>query len=268
MLEKDREKYKKFWQEYGKSVKNGVYSDFMNRDKLQALLMFPSSHSVDELTTLDEYLARMPESQTVIYYATGKDRSSVERLPQMEILKEKGLEVLYLFDRVDEFAIDSLREYKEKKFQSISRGDLKLQELDAPKEKKDDETAVKENEALTTAVKEQLKGRVADVKISHRLKTSPVCLVSGDEGISLSMEQILSEMDNPMYKASRILELNPDHELFGVLKELYAAEPASDNFKDYCELLYGQALLMEGLTPEDPIGFAAKVARLMTKPGK
>ncbi len=268
MLEKDRDKYKKFWQEYGKSVKNGVYSDFMNRDKLQALLMFPSSHSVDELTTLDEYLARMPESQTVIYYATGKDRSSVERLPQMEILKEKGLEVLYLFDRVDEFAIDSLREYKEKKFQSISRGDLKLQELDAPKEKKDDETAVKENETLTTAVKEQLKGRVADVKISHRLKTSPVCLVSGDEGISLSMEQILSEMDNPMYKASRILELNPDHELFGVLKELYAAEPASDNFKDYCELLYGQALLMEGLTPEDPIGFAAKVARLMTKPGK
>ena len=268
MLEKDRDKYKTFWQEYGKSVKNGVYSDFMNRDKLQALLMFPSSHSVDELTTLDEYLARMPESQTVIYYATGKDRSSVERLPQMEILKEKGLEVLYLFDRVDEFAIDSLREYKEKKFQSISRGDLKLQELDAPKEKKDDETAVKENEALTTAVKEQLKGRVADVKISHRLKTSPVCLVSGDEGISLSMEQILSEMDNPMYKASRILELNPDHELFGVLKELHAAEPASDNFKDYCELLYGQALLMEGLTPEDPIGFAAKVARLMTKPGK
>ena len=268
MLEKDRDKYKTFWQEYGKSVKNGVYSDFMNRDKLQALLMFPSSHSVDELTTLDEYLARMPESQTVIYYATGKDRSSVERLPQMEILKEKGLEVLYLFDRVDEFAIDSLREYKEKKFQSISRGDLKLQELDAPKEKKDDETAVKENETLTTAVKEQLKGRVADVKISHRLKTSPVCLVSGDEGISLSMEQILSEMDNPMYKASRILELNPDHELFGVLKELYAAEPASDNFKDYCELLYGQALLMEGLTPEDPIGFAAKVARLMTKPGK
>jgi len=268
MLEKDRDKYKKFWQEYGKAVKNGVYSDFANREKLQALLMFPSSHSADELTTLDEYIARMPESQTVIYYATGKDHSSVERLPQMEILKEKGLEVLYLFDRVDEFAIDSLREYKEKKFQSISRGDLKLQELDAPKEKKDDEAAVKENETLTAAVKEQLKGRVADVKISHRLKTSPVCLVSGDEGISLSMEQILSEMDNPMYKASRILELNPDHELFGVLKELHAAEPASDHFKDYCELLYGQALLMEGLTPEDPIGFAAKVARLMTKPGK
>ncbi|NMC32571.1 MAG: molecular chaperone HtpG [Veillonellaceae bacterium] len=268
MLEKDRDKYKKFWQEYGKAVKNGVYADFANRDKLQSLLMFPSSHSADELTTLDEYIARMPAGQTVIYYATGKDRSSAERLPQMEILKEKGLEVLYLFDRVDEFAIDSLREYKEKKFQSISRGDLKLQELDSPKDKKDDEPADKENESLIAAVKEQLKGKVTDVKISQRLKTSPVCLVSGDEGISLSMEQILSEMDNPMYKASRILELNPDHELFGVLKELHDAAPDSDNFKDYCELLYGQALLMEGLTPEDPIGFAAKVARLMTNPGK
>ena len=268
MLEKDRDKYKKFWQEYGKAIKNGTYADFANRDKLQTLLMFPSSHSVDELTTFDEYIARMPAGQTVIYYATGKDRSSVERLPQMEILKEKGLEVLYLFDRVDEFAIDSLREYKEKKFQSISRGDLKLQELDAPKDKKDDEVADKENESLIAAVKEQLTGKVADVKISHRLKTSPVCLVSGDEGISLSMEQILSEMDNSMYKASRILELNPDHELFGVLRELHAAAPDSDNFKDYCELLYGQALLMEGLTPEDPIGFAAKVARLMTKPAK
>ena len=268
MLEKDRDKYKKFWQEYGKAIKNGTYADFANRDKLQTLLMFPSSHSVDELTTFDEYIARMPAGQTVIYYATGKDRSSVERLPQMEILKEKGLEVLYLFDRVDEFAIDSLREYKEKKFQSISRGDLKLQELDAPKDKKDDETVDKESESLIAAVKDQLKGKVADVKISHRLKTSPVCLVSGDEGISLSMEQILSEMDNSMYKASRILELNPDHELFGVLKKLHAAAPDSDNFKDYCELLYGQALLMEGLTPEDPIGFAAKVARLMTKPAK
>ena len=264
MLEKDRPKYKKFWQEYGKAIKNGVYSDYANREKLQDLLMFPSSISEDEPTTIAEYISRMPETQTVIYYAAGKDRSTVERLPQMEILKEKGLEVLYLFDRVDEFAIDSLREYKEKKFQSISRGDLKLQELDAPKDKKDDESAVKENESLIAAVKEQLKTRVADVKISNRLKTSPVCLVSGDEGISLAMEQILSEMEKPIYKASRILELNSEHELFATLKHLYATAPDSENFKDYCELLYGQALLMEGLTPEDPIGFAAKVARLMT----
>jgi len=268
LLEKDRPKYNQFWQEYGKSIKNGIYSDFSNRDKLKSLLLFASSHSVDDLISLDEYIARMPESQTVIYYATGKDRSSVERLPQMEILKEKGLEVLYLFDRVDEFAVDALREYKEKKFQSISRGDLKLKELEAPAEKKENESAAKETETLISAVKEQLKDKVSDVKISNRLKSSPVCLVSGDDGISLSMEQILSEMDKSTYKARRILELNPEHELFTTLKNLHATAPDSDNFKDYCELLYGQAQLMEGLTPEDPIGFAAKVARLMVSPGK
>jgi molecular chaperone HtpG len=268
LLENDRPKYNQFWQEYGKSIKNGIYSDFSNRDKLKGLLLFASSQSVDDLTSLDEYIARMPESQTVIYYATGKDRSSVERLPQMEILKEKGLEVLYLFDRVDEFAVDALREYKEKKFQSISRGDLKLKELEAPAEKKEDESAAKETETLISAVKAQLKDKVSDVKISNRLKSSPVCLVSGDDGISLSMEQILSEMDKSMYKARRILELNPEHELFATLKNLHATAPDSDNFKDYCELLYGQAQLMEGLTPEDPIGFAAKVARLMVSPGK
>ena len=268
MLEKDRTKYNKFWQEYGKAMKNGVYSDFANRDKLKEMLLFPTSHSTEELTTLDEYIARMPESQTVIYYATGKDRAAVERLPQMEILREKGLEVLYLFDRVDEFAIDALREHKEKKFQSVSRGDLKLKELDAPAEKSADESDNKETESLIAAVKEQLKGRVADVKISNRLKSSPVCLVSGDEGISLSMEQILSEIDKPMYKASRILELNPDHELFATLKNLHATAPASESFNDYCDLLYGQALLMEGLAPDDPIAFAARVAKLMVNTGK
>ncbi len=164
--------------------------------------------------------------------------------------------------------MDALREHKEKKFQSVSRGDLKLKELDSPAEKKADEADKQENESLIAAIKEQLKGRVADVKISSRLKSSPVCLVSGDEGISLSMEQILSEIDKPMYKASRILELNPDHELFTTLKNLHTNAPGSENFNDYCDLLYGQALLMEGLPPEDPIAFAARVAKLMVNPGK
>jgi molecular chaperone HtpG len=265
MLSKDRPKYEAFWKEYGQAIKTGVYADFQNRDKLQDLLLFSSSHSANDLTTLADYLSRMPEGQTVIYYATGKDRSSVERLPQMELLREKGLEVLYLFDRVDEFAIDALREFKDKKFQSISRGDLKLDGIDAAI-KPDNEDVEKDNESLLKAVKEQLAGKIAEVKISHRLKSSPVCLVSGDSGISLSMEQILSEMNNnAMFKARRILELNPTHEVFTVLKNLYEQDPASASFKDYCELLYGQALLMEGLTLEDPISFAGKVASLMAK---
>ncbi|MDR3588040.1 MAG: molecular chaperone HtpG [Negativicutes bacterium] len=268
LLSKDRPKYETFWQEYGKALKSGVYSDFNNRTKLQELLLFPSSHAADGLTTLADYVARMQEGQAAIYYAAGKDRSSVERLPQMELLREKNIEVLFLLDRVDEFAIDALREYKDKKFQSISRGDLKLEGVDAPEIKQETEKATKENESLLKAVQEQLAGKIAEVRISSRLKSSPVCLVSGDTGISLSMEQILSEMDKAQFKARRILELNPNHEIFRVLQKLHGANAAPEAFKDYCELLYGQALLMEGLTPDDPAGFAAKVAALMTATGK
>jgi len=263
MLTKDRPKYEKFWQEYGKAIKTGIYSEFQSRDKLKNLLLFATSHATDELTTLEDYTKRMPENQKVIYYATGKDRSAVERLPQMELLREKNIEVLYLFDRVDEFAIDALQEYEEKKFQSVSRGNLELDDVDSPETKKDVEALAKENEPLIKAIKERLTGKVADVKISNRLKTSAVCLVSDDSGISLSMEQILSEMNKTMYKANRILEINPEHELFGILKNLYQTAPDSDPFKDYCDLLYGQALLMEGITPDDPISFANKVAHLM-----
>ena len=123
----------------------------------------------------------------------------------------------------------------------------------------------KENEPLIKAIKDHLNGKVADVKISSRLKSSAVCLVSDDNGISLSMEQILSEMNKTMYKANRILEINPDHEIFAVLKNLYQNTPESEAFKDYCDLLYGQALLMEGIAPDDPISFANKVAGLMAR---
>jgi molecular chaperone HtpG len=267
LLNKDREKYEKFWNEFGRALKIGVYTDFQSRDKLKDLLLFSSSHEAGKLTTLAEYVKRMPESQKVIYYATGKDHASIEKLPQMELLKEKGLEVMYLSDRVDEFAIDALREYNEKNFQSISRGDLNLDDIESPEAKKEAETLAHENEALLKAVKQQLEGKIADAKLSSRLKSSAVCLVSGDSGISLSMEQVLAEMNNTMFKASRILELNPNHEVFTVLKSLHETAPASDTFADYCNLLYDQALLIEGLLPEDPIGFANKIANLMTKSG-
>jgi len=268
LLTKDRPKYEKFWKEFGRALKIGAYTDFSSRDKLKDLLLFSSSHSPETLTTLDDYIKRMPENQTVIYYATGKDQASVERLPQMELLREKNIEVLYLFDQVDEFTIDALKEYNEKKFQSISRGDLKLDDIDTPEAKKNTENIYKENESLIQAIKELLKGKIADVKISNRLKSSAVCLVSDDKGISLSMEQILSEMNQSMYKASRILEINPNHDLFTTLQNLHQTAPDSEAFKDYCELLYVQALLIEGILPEDPIAFANKVSNLMARSGK
>jgi molecular chaperone HtpG len=267
LLANERPTYEKFWKEFGKALKVGAYTDFQSRDKLKDLLLFSSSHATEELTTLHDYIERMSEHQKVIYYATGKDRASVERLPQMELLKEKGIEVLYLYDQVDEFTIDALQEYKEKKFQSISRGELNLDDIDSPEAKKDTEAILKENESLIKAIKEHLKGKIADVKISNRLKSSAVCLVSDDNGISLSMEQILSEMNNTMYKASRILELNPNHDVFTVLKDLHEATPDSEAFKDYCDLLYVQAMLIEGLLPEDPISFANKVSNLMARKG-
>jgi len=268
LLTKDRPKYEKFWKEFGRALKIGAYTDYSSRDKLKDLLLFSSSHIADTLTTLDDYTKRMPENQKVIYYATGKDQASVERLPQMELLKEKNIEVLYLFDQVDEFTIDALKEYKEKKFQSISRGDLNLDDITSPESKKNTEALTKDNESLITAIKELLKGKISDIKISNRLKSSAVCLVSDDKGISLSMEHILSEMNQTMYKASRILELNPNHEVFKTLQSLHETAPDSEAFKDYCELLYVQALLIEGILPEDPIGFANKVANLMARTGK
>lgn len=265
MLSKDRPKYEKFWQEYGKAVKNGIYSDFSNREALQDLLLFPSSHAAEGFTTLADYESRMIKGQSVIYYATGKDRAAAEHLPQMELLREKGLEVLYFLDPIDEFAMEALGNYKEKKFQSISGGDLKLDDIESFATKEETEQLAKENTDLLKAIKEQLQDKVSEVKISQRLKSSPVCLVSGDNGISLSMEKILKEMNRNDFKANRILEINAHHAVFDTLKELYRNDPASDAFKNYCGLLYGQAMLLDGVLPDDPVAFAQQVAALMTK---
>lgn len=261
MLAKERKKYEDFWNEFGKALKGGVYMDFSAREKLQDLLLFPSSHAAEGQTTLAEYLERMPEGQTEIYYATGIDRATVEKLPQMEALREKGYEVLFLFDRVDEFAIDSLHEYKEKHFKSISRGDLNLE--DKEEDKKAAEEKAKENESLLKAIKDQLGEKVTEVKLSSRLKSSAVCLVSSESGISLSMEQILSEVERPFMKAARILEINPDHPVFLTLQGIYNASPSSAKIKEYSDLLYGQALLMEGIKLDDPVAFANKIAELI-----
>lgn len=269
MLKNDRTKYEKFWGEFGKALKIGVYNNMYGGsseiDKLKDLLLFASSKEGIALTSLKEYTERMTDSQKVIYYATGKDPATIDQLPQMEILREKGLEVLYLLDTVDEFAIEALREYDGKKFHSISRGDLDLDDVEAQEVKKETETIAKDNEALIKDIKEALQNKIANVKISNRLKSSAVCLVTDDNGPSLAMEKIFAEANNPMFKAQRILEINPHHDLFARLQSLHEAGADSVDFKEYCDLLYTQALLIEGILPEDPIGFANKLAKLMAK---
>ena len=264
MLKNDREKYEKFWQEFGKSLKIGIYNSMYTGsnviDKLKELLLFASSKEGKEVS-LKEYVERMPESQKKIYYATGTDKATIEKLPQMELLKEKGLEVLYLLDPVDEFAIETIRTYSDKEFQSISRGDLDLDDAESQEAKKETEEIAKNNDDLVKDIKEVLGDKVAEVKISSRLKSGAVCLVADAMGPSLSMEHTFAAMDNPMFKAKRILEINPKHDLFSKLQILHANGKDDADFKDYCDLLYTQALIIEGIMPENPVDFANKIAK-------
>lgn len=268
MLKNDREKYEKFWQEFGKSLKIGIYNSMYTGsgvvDKLKELLLFTSSKEGKEVS-LKEYVERMPENQKKIYYATGTDKATIEKLPQMELLKDKGLEVLYLLDPVDEFAVETIRNYSDKEFQSISRGDLDLDDAESKEAKKETEEIAKSNDDLVKDIKEVLGDKVAEVKISSRLKSSAVCLVSDAMGPSLSMEHTFAAMDNPMFKAKRILELNPKHDLFAKLQILHGSGKENQDFKDYCDLLYTQALIIEGIMPENPVDFADKLAKLMAK---
>ena len=267
-LKNQREWYEKFWNEYGKSLKIGIYNSIYEGsdtvDKLKDLILFMSSKD-EKLVTLKEYVERMPESQKKIYYATAKDKETIEHLPQLETLKDKGYEVLYLLDPVDEFCVETIREYEGKSFQSISRGDLDLDDAESQEVKKETEEIQKDNGDLLKDIKDVLGDKVAEVKVSARLKSSAVCLVADANGPSLSMEQTFQGMDNPMFKAKRILEINPHHQLFQHLQQLHEGGKDSQEFKDYCGLLYSQALLMEGMLPDNPVELAQKLAQLMAK---
>ena len=266
--EKERPEYEKFWNEFGKSIKIGIYSGMMtgenNADKLKDLVLFYSARQ-GRLVTLKEYVEAMKDGQQKIYYAVGKDKESIDALPQTELLKDRDLDVLYLFDPVDEFAIEALHEYDGKSFHSVSRGDLDLDDDTFKEEKKKNEDLAKDNEGLLQDVKKALESKVVDVRLSNRLKSGAVCLVADAAGPSVAMEQAFAGADNPFMKARRILEINPHHELFDKLKTLHDGETNKDAFKEYSELLYDQALLLEGIMPEDPVVFAQRLAKMMAK---
>ncbi|WP_196590349.1 molecular chaperone HtpG [Pectinatus frisingensis] len=269
MLKNKREKYEKFWAQYGKSLKIGIYNNMYNGtdtiNKLKDLLLFATSDADKGLSSLKEYVERMPENQKKIYYASGKDRKAIDDLPQMELLRDKNVEVLYLLDNVDEFAIEALHDYDNKQFHSISRGDLDLDDVESQQTKKETEDITKKNEDLIKDIKESLGDKVANVKISNRLKSSAVCLVADEQGPSFAMEQVFADANNPMFKAKRILEINPHHQLFERLQAVHNQGKTSQEFKDYCDLLFTQALLIEGILPENPSDIANKIAALMAK---
>lgn len=255
MMKNDRESYEKFYKSFGRQLKYGVYDDFgMNKDELKDLLMFYSSKE-KKMVNLAEYVERMAEDQKYIYYAVGESNERIEKMPQTEMVLDKGYEILYFTEDVDEFAIKMLMNYKEKEFKSVSSGDLGIESEE--ENKKENE----ENKGIFEAMKDALGEKISAVKASSRLKNYPVCLSSEGE-VSIEMEKILSAMPNNQgVKAQKVLEVNTNHEVFNSLKD--ALENDKDKFNLYTKLLYNQALLVEGLSIEDPVDFTNDICKLM-----
>ncbi|NLZ93402.1 MAG: molecular chaperone HtpG [Firmicutes bacterium] len=255
MLKKERDKYEVFFKAFGRQLKYGVYSDFgQHKEDLQDLLLFYSSKE-KKLVTLAEYLDRMPAEQKYIYYAAGESIERLEKLPQTELVADKDYEILYFTDDVDEFAIKMLMNYKEKEFKSVSSADLDLGEDTETKK----ETA--EEQELFDYMKNVLGDKVKIVRASKRLKNHPVCLTNEGD-LSIEMEKILSTMpNNHNIKAEKVLEINTNHDVFHALKSAY--ENDKDKLKLYTNLLYNQALLIEGLPVSDPVEFTNNICSLM-----
>lgn len=262
LLKNDREKYEKFYSVFGLQFKFGIYQSYgAANETLKDLLMFPSSFDGKNVT-LKEYVSRMKEDQKEIYYACGETKERIEMLPQLEKIKDKGYEVLYFTQDVDEFAIKVMINYDGKPFKSISDADL---DLDTEEEKEEAKKLDEENKDMFTFMQEAIADKVKTVRLSKKLKTHPVCL-SSDGSITIEMEKVLNAMpqnDGNKVKAEKALEINPNHPIFEKLKDLYAND--KDKLKDYAKLLYDQALLIEGMSIDNPVEFATLVCELMTK---
>lgn len=258
LMKNDREKYETFYKAFGRQLKYGVYSDFgSNKEVLQDLLLFHSSKE-NKLVSLDEYVSRMPEDQKYIYYASGESIDRIEKLPQTELVSEKGYEILYFTEDIDEFAIKMLMNYKEKEFKSVSSGDLGIE---SDENEAQTETEQAENKDLFDYMKNILSSKVKDVRISKRLKSHPVCLTTEGD-VTIEMEKILSAMpDNQNVKADKVLEINSNHEVFQSLKNAF--ENDKDKVTLYTNLLYNQALLIEGLPIQDPVEFTNDMCKVM-----
>ena len=261
LLENDIEKYEGFWKNFGRHIKYGVVSDYgVHKDDISDLLVYYSSNEEGKLTTLDSYVSRMPESQKYIYYACGESISKITTLPQMELCREKGYEILYFTEDVDEFVAQALVSYKDKQFKSITAQDAELQ---SDEEKKETEKKQEDNKDLLDFVKESLDGKIVKAVISNKLKSHPVCL-STEGPVTIEVEKYYAQMpgmDNKP-KASKVLELNPDNAAFEALKAAFEADD-KDKAAKYADILFNQALLIAGLPLDDATHYCDLVCSLM-----
>ena len=261
-MESDRETYDKFFKEFGLSLKFGVYNNFgLKKEELKDLILFHSS-TEDKLVSLKEYVGRMKQDQKYIYYACGDSVEKISKLPQTEILKDKGYEILYMPDNVDEFVVKTLMSYEEKEFRSVGAKDLGL-ESDA--EKEEIKSKEEENKPLCDFIKDALDGAVKEVRLSKRMKNNAVCLTADGE-VSLEMEKVFKAMKNASpvpVTAEKVLEINPDHKLFAKLKSLFDSD--KDKLKNYAKILYAEALITEGMDIEKPDEFVGVLTEVLSE---
>jgi molecular chaperone HtpG len=271
LKEKDLETYRAFYSEFGPVLKEGVYFDAINSDKIQDLLLFPSNKSGDGApVSLKDYVDRMPETQEAIYFISGPDRETVARSPHLELFEKKGYEVLFFVDSIDEWVAERLTEFGGKPLKAVDRGDIDLG-ADTEEEKKEQEAnreaATEEYGDLLKRMQERLDEDVKEVRLSSRLTDSACCLVADEAGMNANMERIMRSMNQAVPATKRILEVNPDHAVLARLKSLHEADPEGDKLTDYIDLLYNQALLTEGSAPKDALRFTRLVSGLMAEAG-
>ena len=261
MLKNDREEYEKFFNTFGMQLKYGTYNNYgMDKDKLKDLLMFYSS-TEKKLVTLGEYVSRMKDGQDTIYYASGESVDKIDMLPQVEGIKDKEYEILYLTENVDEFVMQVLQEYEGKKFANVCADNI---DLESKEEKEELEKVNEENKSMFEVMKEAINSEVQNIRFTHKLKNHPVCLTS-EGAVSIGMEKTLNAMpnNNENIKAQTILEINENHPIVNKLKDLY--ENDKDGLKDYTKVLYSQARLIEGLPIENPTEISNLICNLISK---
>ncbi len=261
LANKEEDKYAEFYSEFGNCLKEGVIEDEKNKEAIAALLRFSSTESDEKAVTLNKYIERMKEGQDTIYYITADNLAAAKNSPHLEIFRKKGIEVLLLADRIDEWLVGHLDKFDGKELKSIAKGELDLSDIgeDAAEEKEAHEEAVKSAEPALKKLKEALGDKVKEVRATDRLTASPACLVSDDFDISGNMERILKQAGQDVPAVKPILEINPEHDLVKRLAKMRS----KDKIADYSDILFDQAVLAEGALPEDPAGFVRKINALL-----
>ncbi len=261
MAKKDDGKYASFWKEFGQVMKEGIGEDFDNKDRIAKLLRFSSTEtdSSEQTVSLESYVSRMKEGQEKIYYVSAESFNAAKNSPHLEIFRKKGIEVLLLSDRVDEWMMGSFPEFDGKKFQSVAKGDLDLGKLDSDEDKEEQKKVEEESASIVKQLKEELTDKVEDVRVSHRLTSSPSCLILNEHDMALYMQQMMKQAGHEMPSSKPVLEINPSHPLLARM----SAETDDEKFKEWASVLFDQALLAEGGQLEDPAGFVHKLNSLM-----